>query len=277
MLGHALVRHCSARLDVHATVRDLGRARAFSLPAELHEFDARTPGALGPLLDEIAPGTVVNCIGLVKQLELEPVPAIALNALLPHQIAATCAERGVRLVHISSDCVFSGDLAPPGRYTEQDVPDARDLYGRTKALGEPGEAPALTIRTSFIGRELAGASGLFEWFASQSGSTVDGYSNAIFSGMTSLELARVIERIVLEQPDLDGLYHVAADPISKLDLLRRLRDATAVDCEIRPVDEPRINRALDGTAFRAATGIELPSWDAMIESFAREVSPAANA
>lgn len=278
MLGHALVHHCSGSLEVHATVRDLEAARGHGLAAELHAFDARDPGSLPALIDEVEPGTVVNCIGIVKQLELanRPIPAIALNALLPHQISEACASRGVRVIHVSSDCVFSGDLPAPARYAERDASDARDLYGRTKALGEILEPPGLTLRTSFIGWELRGAAGLLEWFAAQEGGTIDGYANAIFSGLTTPELARVIERLVVDHPELYGLYHVAAEPISKLDLLHALREMLAIDCDIRPVEEPRVNRALDGTAFRDATGIEVPPWREMIERFPREAPRAAH-
>jgi dTDP-4-dehydrorhamnose reductase len=150
------------------------------------------------------------------------------------------------------------------------VPDARDLYGRTKLLGEVLEPPGLTLRTSIIGRELDRASGLMEWFAAQDGKPVNGFTNAIFSGLTTEALAGVIETLLLERPDLTGLYHVAAEPISKYDLLLRLRDVLGLECEIRAVGEPRINRALDGSRFRRKTGIDVPSWDEMLAQYEKE-------
>jgi dTDP-4-dehydrorhamnose reductase len=269
MLGHQLLGVLGDRYEVHGTARDLERARRFALPAELHAFDAFAPDGLGPLLDEVRPALVVNAVGLVKQLEdaSRPIPAIAINALFPHQLADACAAAGARLVHVSTDCVFSGALPPPGAYTEDDVPDARDLYGRTKLLGEVDQPGAVTLRTSIIGWELDRASGLLEWFASQDGATVSGFANAWFSGLTTRALSRVIGEVAAAHPELSGLYHVSAEPISKLDLLERLRDVLGSSAEIRPADEPRINRALDSTRFRAATGIEIPSWPAMLHEY----------
>ena len=145
MLGHEVVRGLSERHEVHATVRDVDAARGHGVGGELHAFDASRPEALGELLGAVRPAAVVNCIGLVKQLEeaSRPASAVALNALFPHQAAAASAEHGARFLHVSTDCVFAGELAPPGRYTEDDTPDARDLYGLSKLLGEvraPGGA-----------------------------------------------------------------------------------------------------------------------------------------
>ena len=271
MLGHVLLESLADDYEVHGTVRDAERARRLGLPGELHPFEAFAPEGLGPLLADVRPALVVNAIGLVKQLEdaSRPLPAITLNALFPHQLATACGEAGARLVHVSTDCVFSGALQPPRAYTEEDVPDARDVYGRTKLLGEVSEPGALTLRTSIIGWELERATGLLEWFAAQNGRSVNGFTRAIFSGLTTRALGRVIAAVARDHPDLSGLYQVSADPISKYDLLVRLRDALGMSTEIEPVDEPAINRALDSSRFRAATGLEIPSWPAMIDEYAQ--------
>jgi dTDP-4-dehydrorhamnose reductase len=272
MLGHEVVRGLSDRFEVHATVRDLEVARRHGVGGELHAFDASLPEALGGLLDTVRPAAVVNCVGLVKQLEeaSRPASAIALNSLFPHQVAAATAERGARLIHVSTDCVFSGDLEAPRRYTEEDTADARDLYGLSKLLGEVSAPGALTIRTSIIGWELERASGLLEWLVSEAGKPVRGFAGALFSGLTTRALTGVIEELLVEHRSLDGLYHVASEPISKFDLLVALDEAFGLGCSIERVDEPRINRALDPSRFHEATAIEIPSWESMIASYPAE-------
>ncbi len=272
MLGHEAVRVLADRHDVHAAARDLQRARGADLPATLHAFDALHPDGIEAVLEAADPAVVLNAVGLVKQLQdaSRPVPAITLNALFPHRLAEACSARGARLIHISTDCVFAGALAPPAAYTEDDVPDARDLYGRSKLLGEVLADGHLTLRTSIIGRELGRVTGLLEWFLHQPGPQVGGYTHAFFSGLTTRALARVIDELITGHSELSGLYHVSSEPIDKHRLLSLLDAALALGHEIRPVDEPRINRALDCSRFGAATGIEIPSWDAMAHDLAME-------
>jgi dTDP-4-dehydrorhamnose reductase len=270
MLGHQIVRTLAERFEVHASVRELQRAEPFGLPATLHRLNAESPD-LGELLSEVAPSVVVNCIGLIKQREegKNPTQAIAINSLFPQLAAEACARVEARLIHVSTDCVFSGRLPAPTTYTEADVPDPIDLYGRSKLLGEVVDG-GLTLRTSIIGWELERRLGLLEWFATQENGAVDGYANAWFSGLTTRALAEVISELIVEHPGLNGLFHVSTAPISKLELLQALRDALRMSCEIAPVDEPRINRALDSSRFREATGIAIPSWPTMLDQYLRE-------
>ena len=271
MLGHVVARRFAERFDVHAGVRDPGRAAALGVMGELHPVDALAPESAAALIAGLRPAVVINAIGLVKQLDeaSRPIPAITVNALFPHRLAAACAAHGARLLHVSTDCVFSGALPAPAAYTEDDFPDAHDLYGRSKLLGEVHEPPGLTLRTSIIGWELERASGLLGWLAAQEGD-VNGFTNAIFSGLTTVALARVMEEIALDHPRLSGLYHVSTDPIDKHELLSRLRDALELPVTVHPVDEPRINRALDSTRFERATGITIPGWDEMIGEYSTE-------
>jgi dTDP-4-dehydrorhamnose reductase len=268
MLGHAAVQVLAESFEVVASVRDPDSASQHGLPARLVAFNAGDDD-LAELLERTKPGAVLNAIGLVKQLPAgqSPVSAIRLNSLFPHELAEACAAIGARLVHVSTDCVFSGALAAPARYVEEDLPDARDVYGRSKLLGEVLEPPGLTLRTSIIGRELSRASGLLEWFASQDGERVFGFTNAHFSGFTTRELSRLIGRILRQHPDLSGLWHVAADPIDKYDLLLRLRDVLGLRCEVVPRNEPVINRALDASRFEQITGYCAPPWDEMLEEY----------
>jgi dTDP-4-dehydrorhamnose reductase len=275
MLGHVVARRLATGFEVHSGVRDVERARRLGIAGELHAFDAMDGSAVD-LIAALRPAAVINAVGLVKQLEeaSRPVPAITINALFPHVLAEASASAGARLVHVSTDCVFSGELAAPAAYSEDDAPDPKDLYGRSKLLGEVTAAPGLTLRTSIIGWEPERASGLLEWFASQRGNVVNGFTGAIFSGVTTETLAAVIDTVLRDHPDLSGLYHVSAEPISKLELLNRLADVLGMPCEIRPVDEPRINRALDSSRFREATGIEIPGWEDMLAVYRKETHDA---
>jgi len=270
MLGHRLIQVLDRSYEVHATARRVDAARQWQLPAELHSLDAGAPERLAEILETTSAGTVVNAVGLVKQLEeaSRPASAIRANSLFPHVVAEACTAAGARLIHVSTDCVFSGTLPFPGRYTEEDVPDARDLYGLSKLLGEPA-APALTLRTSIVGWELERSSGLLEWVAAQSSSEVRGFTRAFFSGLTTTALAECIAELIACHPQLTGLYHVAAEPISKYDLLLRFRDVFGLDVQVTPSDEVTVNRTLDPSQFMAATGARELTWDEMLYDYER--------
>ncbi|MCP4204946.1 MAG: SDR family oxidoreductase [bacterium] len=230
---------------------------------------------LAGVLREVRPEFVVNCVGLVKQLEEadDPVLGVAVNSLLPHRLGRLCADIGARLIHISTDCVFDGQR---GAYTESDLPNARDFYGRSKALGEtlPAETHAVTLRTSFIGRELkANTHGLIEWFLAQQGGAVSGFARVIYSGLTSLELAGVIRRIVDRDPGLTGVHQVASEPISKYDLLMLVREIYDLDIDIRRAEEPISDRSLIMDSFAEATGFVAPSWREMISRMYEDPTP----
>ncbi|MGE0813624.1 MAG: dTDP-4-dehydrorhamnose reductase family protein [Vicinamibacterales bacterium] len=276
MLGHKLWQIASGRMEAWATVRQvtpaleaLGLARPDRVVTGV---DVHRPETLAAALDRVRPEAVVNCVGVVKQLAAakDPVESIAINALHPHVLGRLCQARGIRFLHVSTDCVFDGAR---GGYTEFDLPNATDLYGRSKALGEVTGPGSLTIRTSIIGRELAGASGLVEWFLSRRGGTADGYAGAVFSGFTTIALSEIVLTILAEHPGLEGLYHVSADPLDKLTLLGLLNDAFAAGVTIARKDEPRIDRSLDSTRFRQAAGFTPPAWPAMIAALAADPTP----
>lgn len=276
MLGHKLVQVLGDSASVWGTVRSdqLAGPAAAVLPADrtLTGVRAEAPETIARALDVSGATAVVNAIGIVKQADAarEAVPSIQVNALFPHQLAELCAARGTRLVHVSTDCVFSGAR---GGYVEDDLPDARDLYGRSKLLGEVDRPGALTLRTSIVGRELTGAQGLFEWFLGQRGQRVRGFSHAVFSGLTTIALAELIARLLVEQPDLHGLWHVSAAPIDKLTLLRLLDEAVGAEVGIDPDERLVIDRSLDSSRFRAATGLEPPSWTSMLAALAADPTP----
>ncbi|HTE44869.1 MAG TPA: SDR family oxidoreductase [Gemmatimonadaceae bacterium] len=268
MLGHAVFRVLARNpgLVVAGTVR--GHGSVALLPDELRHrlitgVDVEHIDSLIQALATSRPDVVVNCVGLVKQLSSaeDPLVALPINALLPHRLSNLCAVSGTRLIHISTDCVFSGSK---GMYVESDPSDAKDLYGRSKYLGEVDAPHAITLRTSIIGHELGSARGLLEWFLAQDAG-VKGYRRAIFSGLPTVELARVIGEYVLPRPQLNGVYHVAAAPIAKFDLLTLFARAYGKAIPIVPDDALQIDRSLDGRRFREATGYVAPAWPDLVQ------------
>jgi dTDP-4-dehydrorhamnose reductase len=267
MLGNAVFRLFADTpgIDVVGTARSgavTSRFREDLRSRILTGVDVEQLDSLTRTFASARPDVVVNCIGLVKQLAEadDPLAALPINAILPHRLARLCELAGARLVHVSTDCVFLGTR---GMYKESDAPDAQDLYGRSKLLGEVDYPHAVTLRTSIIGHELGSAHGLVGWFLSQRGS-VRGYTKAIFSGLPTVELAAVIRDRVLAAPSLRGLYHVAAAPIAKYELLRLVASAYGKSTEIVPDDRVVIDRSLDGSRFSEATGYMAPPWPELV-------------
>jgi dTDP-4-dehydrorhamnose reductase len=222
------------------------------------------------VLDTYRPQAVVNTIGMVKQRAAahDAIASIETNALFPHRLAAACRQRSIRVVHLSTDCVFSGRK---GRYLETDLPDAADLYGRSKLLGELSDPHCITLRTSIIGRELARKASLIEWYLSQKG-VIKGFDKAIYSGFTTAEMARIIEHLLVCHPELSGIWHVASEPISKFDLLSRLNTILKRDDIVVERDETFIcDRSLDGSRFAGGAQYVAPSWDAMLAELGDQI------
>ena len=274
MLGHTACRVLSESREVHAALRKtdgLGSpGRSCFENCTLHDqIDALDDRQLTALILTIQPDVVLNCIGIVKQLTTlqNAENTIRLNALLPHVLARICSDSGAKLIQMSTDCVFSGKS---GFYTEKDRPDPVDLYGQTKLLGEVSVAPHLTIRTSFIGRELNRKTGLLEWFLSQKENRTPGYTRAIFSGLTSLALCEVLEKILDRAFDTTGIYHVAGAPICKHELLSLISDELSLNRDIYPDDSIACDRSLDGRHFLQSTGITVPAYDLMIGQLAKD-------
>ncbi len=215
------------------------------------------------ILEKSRPSVVINCAGITKHLaeSNNPIATLPINSIFPHRLGKLCNLMGMRLIHISSDCVFSGVA---GSYTEESITDAIDLYGRSKALGEiVDQSNCITLRTSTIGHEIETRFGLLEWFLHQN-SYCSGFSKAIFSGVTTLELARVIKNIVIPNQNFFGLYNIAAEPISKYDLLCLIANVYRKDLEIIKNDEFVIDRSLSPHKFFKSTGYIAPSWINMI-------------
>jgi dTDP-4-dehydrorhamnose reductase len=268
MLGHTLIMKYSqnSKFNLYATVRSkkgIPNGWLSILQEKLLDgIDALHIETLEKAVQTVKPDIIINCIGLIKQLEeaKNPLLTISINALFPHQLAELCARYHARLIHISTDCVFDGQK---GNYTETDISDAEDLYGRTKFLGEVDYPHAITIRTSIIGHEVKTKVGLVEWFLSQK-SNVKGFTKAIYTGFPTTEMARIIADYVIPNPTLSGVYHISSESINKYELLKIIKEEYDKDIEIEPFDEFVIDRSLNSEKFRSATGYMPPSWSEMI-------------
>jgi dTDP-4-dehydrorhamnose reductase len=229
----------------------------------ISNLDVNSLSSIIQAVHNVKPDVVINCIGATKHKAEgnSPLNAIHLNALLPHQLAQICALVGARFIHISTDCVFSGK---DGFYSESAFTDADDIYGRTKALGEVTNGNVLTLRTSTIGHELQSSYGLLNWFLSQE-SSCQGFNKAIFSGLPTVVLAQIIRDVVLKNTTLTGLYHVAAEPINKYELLKLIATVYKKKINITPDASFNIDRSLDGSKFNQATGYNPPAWKNLIE------------
>lgn len=269
MIGHGLFYGLSqySDLDVYASAREDTNINKW-FPLALKEkiktnIDVNHFDSIIEVLSFAQPDVVINCVGLIKQnlLVENTLLAISINSLFPHRVASISRAMGIRMIHVSTDCVFSGDK---GNYKETDPSDATDLYGRTKFLGEVVYPHCITLRTSIIGHELRGKRGLVEWFLSQQG-MIKGFTHAIFTGLPTIEFARVIKEYVLSDPNLNGLYHVSAEPISKYDLLKLIAIRYRKEIQINPYDDFYSDRSLDSTRFQNATGYQPPSWEELVE------------
>lgn len=267
MLGNAMFRGFAESAGYRAFGSTRGRGLHALFPEALRsnlisDIDVENVDALGRLLVDIRPDVVINCVGLIKQLSeaKDPLAALSINAVLPHRLAWLCRLAGARLIHISTDCVFDGAR---GNYSEEDRPNADDLYGRSKRLGEVDYENVVTLRTSIIGHELNNTHGLICWFLAQSGS-VKGFTRAIFSGLPTAELMRVVRDFVLPDRSLRGLYHVSAAPISKYALLQIVADSYGRAIDIAPDETLVIDRSLDSGRFRRRTGYRPPEWPALV-------------
>jgi len=276
MLGHKLMQVLSSNFSVTGTVRaetsEFSHHPVFAGMNIIRNVHADDLKSVHHTIEHSNPDVVINCIGIVKQLRAaqDPLQSIAINALFPHQLAKICQEKKIRLIHMSTDCVFSGHK---GHYTEHDPSDAEDLYGKTKYLGEVNYPGCLTLRTSIIGRELSTSHSLIEWFMSQEGKTVSGYKNAIFSGLTTVALSEIISQIISDYSALNGVYQIASEPISKFNLLNLVKKIYKIPISIEK-DETVINdRSLNPKKFKTETTIIIPTWEYMIEQMYQDSTP----
>nr|WP_279611082.1 SDR family oxidoreductase [Vibrio gelatinilyticus] len=267
MLGYSIFANLSelSNLDVYGTVRTVNGLEKFfpSTDKLIPNVDVKDFETLERAISAAKPDVVINCIGLIKQHDVskQHVEAIEINALLPHKIAQLCDTIDARLIHFSTDCVFDGKV---GDYLESDLPTATDLYGKSKCLGEVDYGKHVTLRTSIIGHELKSSVSLIDWFLSQEGS-VRGFSKAVFSGLPTAYVAKVLADYVLPNSSLSGLYQLSVDPIDKYSLISKVADVYNKQIEIEKFEDFVIDRSLNSSKFREETGFVPPSWDELVK------------
>ena len=276
MLGHVMLDTLSAAggFEAYGTLRSASAMRKFPPHFSGHllsGISVEDSDSVAGAFEKVRPDVVINCVGLVKQLaeSNDPLLILPTNALFPHRLARLCELSGSRLIHISTDCVFAGTR---GGYLESDVPDAADLYGRSKAMGEVTRGQALTIRTSIIGRELSNPHGLVDWYLSQK-TKVQGYTKALFSGLPTIELCEVIRDVIIPKKSLQGLYHVSSSPISKHELLKIISDVYGGGAPVVPDASLVLDRTLSSQRFFEATGYAPPPWRDLVERMSRYQFP----
>lgn len=269
MLGHALWEKARVSPNVYVALRKIPPGFEWLFPADrtILGFEVTNFDRCSEIIEKIQPSWVINCVGIVKQSPQmqNPLSVIQVNSLFPHQLATLCSRLGARLIHLSTDCVFSGRK---GRYKEEDIPDPSDFYGLSKLMGEPKERNTLILRTSMIGFELETKHGLLEWFLSQKGKTVRGFKRAIFSGLYTANLSELVLDLIDNEVEIEGVRHLGSQAISKYDLLCLIRDECHLPIKIEPDDSVVIDRSLDSSKIQKETGIRIPTWEEMARSIA---------
>lgn len=279
MLGHKLMQKLRNAFHVTGTIRgsfDDVKQYDFFERERIIEFTAANDAAsIESAIVKAKPDVVINAIGIVKQLPSakDVITTLEINSIFPNRLADLAAKHGFRLITISTDCVFDGVR---GNYSENDQPNANDLYGKSKNLGEVVADNCLTIRTSIIGRELGSAHSLIEWFLSNRGGSAKGFTNAIYSGFPTIVFADIITSLITDHKELSGLYHVAAKPINKFDLLTLVNKHYDTGIDIIASDELKIDRSLNCSKFEAETGFRPLQWKEMIKMMAEDPTPYAS-
>jgi len=278
MVGHRLAKKLSNQYEIFSLLRkrpDLDSNQFFEkvLPKNQCIFidDINEYENLNNTVKKISPDIIINCIGVIKQRDkVENVLNMKrINSLLPHILNEICNKNKIKLIHLSTDCVFSGTK---GNYQESDNPDPIDEYGESKLLGEIKKGNALTIRTSFIGPELFNKKSLFEWVKSQKNGEIDGFTNAIYSGLTTLAFSKIIENIIDKHQDLNGIWHISSDPISKFDLIEMINQKFNLKIKINRNSSFRCDRSLNSSKFQEETKIQIPSWKVMIDNLYKDMN-----
>lgn len=260
MLGFTLFNYLKTKkkLKVFGTIRK----KVSKQKNILTKIDIKDFKLLKKRILEISPDMIINCIGIVKSevKNISKYQVIKINSKLPNYLNKISSKLNFKLVHISTDCVFSGKNKIN---SEKSVTKPLDLYGKSKLAGEFKSNTNIVIRTSIIGHEIDYKRGLLEWFLKQEGS-IFGFSKAFFSGLTTLELSKIIYEKIIFKKDLSGIYHVSGKKINKYNLLKKIRKIYNKKINIKKESKFSINRSLDSTRFISRTGYVKKNWDIMI-------------
>lgn len=224
------------------------------------------------LLEKIKPEVIINAVGITIRKLNQPdsfEKAFQVNTLLPKTLQKWVQKNNARLIHLSTDCVFSG---AKGNYTEIDIPDANDVYGKTKFAGEVEGKNCLTLRFSAIGRELESHTELLDWFLQQNNKNIQGHEKAIYTGLTTAQLSEEIVKIVLNHKNLEGLYQISNQAISKYELLCLLKKAYGLNLNIEKIDGKNSNKALLSNKYKEATGFVPRDWSTLINNLINDNS-----
>ncbi len=276
MLGHKLVQVLGKKFDVWTTFRgkfrEIPDGHYLKKDRVFENVDVQDEENYREVVKNLRPDVILNAVGVIKQKAeaKDVVKTLEINSIFPHKVGEIARELDARFITFSTDCVFSGKK---GNYTETDISDVFDLYGKSKNFGEVSGKNCLTLRTSIIGREISNTKSLVEWFLSQKGNKIEGFTKAIYSGFPTVVLAEIISDIISKYRDLEGIYHLSSDPISKYDLLNLIKTRLDLDIKIEPAGSVRIDRSLDSSKFRAETGFEPESWESMIERMFEDPTP----
>ncbi len=276
MLGHKLLQVFRNRFDTFVTLREnfeeydylelFDKQKTFD-SVNIKEFDR-----VKEIVELNRPDVIVNAIGVIKHKPeaTDFVKTIEINSILPHKLANIAQNINARFITVSTDCVFDGQR---GNYSELEHPNATDLYGKSKHLGEVVDDNCLTIRTSIIGREIGSGKSLVEWFLSNSDEEIKGFIRAIYSGFPTVVFAEILANLIENYPKLQGLYHVASDSIDKYSLLELIKRKLDLKATLIPFDEFEIDRSLDSTKFRNETNFVPESWEKMIDRMLDDPTP----
>ena len=273
MLGHKLTQCWQKKYNVWTTVRgdfnSYKKIGFYDQSNTIEHLDIENIISVEKAFQKVRPTVVINAIGIIKQLPTAKnvIQTLRVNSIFPHQLAELAHKYDARLITISTDCVFDG---VKGAYTEEDLPNAQDLYGKSKNLGEITGENCLTLRTSIIGRELNTEHSLVEWFLSNEGKSVKGFVNAVYTGFPTIVIADILADLIKNHTSLEGLYHVSSEPINKFELLKLVRDAYRAKIKIEPFEDFRIDRSLNSDKFRRETGFAPLEWRTMIERMAAD-------
>ena len=260
MIGHKIAQSLSKEHTIIGSSRKNIKSEDLGInDCELITHDFLKDDIL-EILDKINPEIIVNCAGITIRRGINDNydNTILLNSNLPHIIDDWTERNQSKLIHFSSDCVFSGKK---GNYLDESIPDATDLYGLSKSRGEVKSKNTLTIRCSIIGREIFNHTELFEWIYSMRGKQIKGYNNVLYSGVTSIWMGRVLKKILKYHTELSGIYNISSEPITKYSLLNLINEHFKLGIEISRDNKIKSNKVLISKKFTEITDINPPNWD----------------
>lgn len=272
LIGSYVFKECSKKFNTFGTLRkskkEYEEITLFKKKKIIYNIDILNFNSLLAILNDFKPDFIINCIGITKRKINKNIDkVIEVNSLYPHKLANWGLKNNSKVVHFSTDCVFNG---LKGNYDENSPTDAFDIYGKTKALGEINYKHTLTIRSSFIGAELYDKTELLEWVFSKNGKKINGFKKTMYSGVSTLFLAKFIVKIINENISLSGLYNLAPQkPISKYDLICIIKEKFKLKLEIIPDNEIIHNPTLNGTKLRSKLNFKIPTWDTMLNNLSK--------